>query len=425
MRFINLMLNKYSRSYRDSSTAYKTKYLGELDNMVTDESAGSMKVNRLALVLLTVIATVVGFAPAVLILGRPQLLLYFAVGAALVVGLSLRNFKSYATELPTIPEFLLGGLAAVLTPSTLGGFWLIAYGLIYGATKLVGSVAVWVGMQLHLNADFIAFYPTVVLATLIGAGLVIVEGENMASRLYPNTAGIKSAFYTLLTQGRRGLTISTVVALVILGAAFLFFVRTDAINPWFYLFLELYLLVVSGAAMLSSGETTRPREAADAVEDISQLFEVAGYQVERSPRTGSAAIDPLLLNLDVLAQKSGHNIFVNVKTASESTKPIDWRAGTGLTTATRALSKRLDLSAEDVDRLLVLVDMKPDKSLRTFGKKEKVKILSITSDDVKRILEEEINAEERQEAARKLLGVPADPNDVTPSSVSAGPGSRS
>lgn len=374
--------------------------------MVADESVKSGRVNRLALVLLTTVATVVGLAPAVLILGRPQLLLYFAAGAAVVAALSLRDFESYATELPSVPEFLLGGLAAVFTPSLLGALWLIAYGLIYAATKLVGSVAVWLGMQVHLNADLIAFYPTVILLAIpIGAVLASQEAEDIASQLYPGTAGIKSAFFELLTQGRRQLIPWTAVALLVLGVALAVFMATGSIGTWFYIFLQSYLFVVSFPLLLLGEETTLPSEATDAVEAIGKLFEATGYDVERFPRTGQADIDPLLISVDLFARKSGHNVFVDVQMATESTRSVDWRTASGLTTATWVLSEQMDLSPKDVDALLVLVDLQAEKSLDTLSKQEGMKVVPITSEDVRRVLEEEMSVEERQEAAWRLLGV--------------------
>jgi hypothetical protein len=397
--------------------------------MVADESIKSVRVNRLALILLTVIATIIGLAPIVLLLDRPHLLLYFAIGAAVLAALfsfTPEVSETSATDSPGFLEFLLGGLGAIFTPALLGTLWVVLYWVIYGVAKLVELLAVWAGWQVQPNADLIAFYPTVVLAALFGIGFVLISEQNMAGQLYPDTAGIKSAFYELLAQERRRLIGCTSAALLVLGVALAVFMAAGSTGKWFHVLLQLYLLVVSAPLSMLGTETTRPRETVDTVEDISQLFEAAGYQVERFPRTGSADVDPLLISLDLFAQRSGHNVVVDVRTASESTEPVDWKAGTGLTMATWALSKQRDLSPEDVDPLLVLVDdVKPDESLVTFSKKERVKILSVASEDVKRVLGEGIGAEERQEVARKLLGVPAGgPDDVTESPVSPGRGGR-
>ncbi len=411
MRFIKLMLNKCSKSYWGTSTAYKTKYLGELDNMVNDESVKNVRVNRPALVLLTWSSSIVGLAPAALFLGRPHLLLYIAAGstlsAILLVPLLLKSIKTSATYSPSFLEFLLGGLSAVYLPAAGGILSLVVYVVVYLVATLLEALIGRLGLQAQIVPGLVAYYPAAVLAVFLGIGSG-ARVDQLRRQLYPDVAGIKSAFYELVSQ--RQLVRYASVALLILSAVLVGSVATGSVGNWLYGFLQLYLFVVSAPLWLLEAETTRPREARDTVDDIGRLLRLAGYEVERFPTTGSADVDPLLIGLDLFAQRGEHRVVVDVRTTGESTEPVDWKAGAGLTMATWALSKHRDLSPEDVDRLLVLVDAKTDKSLGRFSKKEKVRIIRITSENVKRVLREGIGAEERQEAAGKLLGVPASPS---------------
>jgi len=389
-----------------------------MDNMATEKSVKDVRVNKLALILLTVIAAVIGLAPVALLLGRPRLLLYFAAGSAVIAVLTSFSLRTSATNSPSFLEFLLGGLGAIFPSALLGFLWIIVYGATFYATRLAELIVVWLGGHIHPNADLIAFYPTVVLASLLGIVFVTLSEANLADQIYLDETGVKTAFYDLFRQGRRRLMGCTTVALLFLGGALVLFWALGSIGTVFYILMELYLMAISGSLWAESAET-KPREAVDAIDGIGRLFKVAGYQVERSPRTGISDLDSLLASLDLLAQKTGHNVFVDVRTTSKPSEPIDWRAGAELAAAARTLSKHRNLAPGDVKRLLVLADTKkPDPSLRALGKKEQVRILRVTSDDIRRVLEE-TDAEKQQEVARRLLQVLAAPSASPDSGESA------
>jgi len=183
------------------------------------------------------------------------------------------------------------------------------------------------------------------------------------------------------------------------------------IGTVFYVIMQLYLMGISASLWMLRAET-KSAEAVDAIEGIGQLFEAADYQIERSPRMGKAGVDPLLMDVDLVARKGGHNLIVDVKTASDSAGPVDSTPATGLTMAAWVLSEQWGLSLDEVEPLMILVDVKADKSLNRFSKREKMKVVHVASEDIERILGEETSVAERKEVARRLLEVPVGVEDV-------------
>jgi hypothetical protein len=142
------------------------------------------------------------------------------------------------------------------------------------------------------------------------------------------------------------------------------------------------------------------------------LFSLAGYQVERFPRTGSADVDPLLTRLDLLAQKGEHTVFVGVEAETPSGEPVDWKTGTELTMASWSLSQARELSPERAERLLVLVDVKADKSLQRLQREGNVEVARLTSQQIEQVLSGDLIGPEREVAAWKLLKLPDESADV-------------
>lgn len=379
--------------------------------MSTNKSTERVRINRPALILLTVIATVVGLTPVAFLLDRPQLLLYLAVGAIIIAALYSSMLGASATNTPSFLEFLLGGLGAIFPPAQLGLLCLIVYGAIFYATRFVELVVVWFGGQIHPNADLIAFYPTIVLVSVFSIGFIALSEYNLARQLYLDETGIKTAFYDLLRQRRRRLTGYIIGALVVLGAILTLFLVLRNIGTIFYVIMQLYLMGISASLWMLRAET-KPPETVDAIEGIGQLFRAADYQVERSPRTGKAGIDPLLMDIDLVARKGERNLIVDVKTASDTAGSVDSTPATGLTMAAWVLSEQWGLSLDQVEPLMILVDVKADKSLNRFSKREKMKIVRVASKDIERVLGEETSIAELKEVARRLLEVPVGVEDV-------------
>jgi hypothetical protein len=374
--------------------------------MAADQPTRSIRVNRLALVLLTIIGVNVGLVPVVLFLGRPRLLLYVAAASVLGTVFAFLLLQSgrptpSATSSPRLLEFLLGGLSAVYLPAAGGFFSLVVYWLVYGGAWLVGLLLRWFGLEAQVIPDSIAYYPTAVLAVLLGLG----SGwgiEHLQQQLYPDVAGVRSAFYDLIFRGRRRLVGCTAGAVLFFGAALAFFLARGVSGRWPFMLLQGYLLIVSMSLYLVGETPARPSSATDAVES---MFRAAGYDITVSPRTGDGAIDPLLANVDLLAHREGRAFAVQVKTQS-----VDWTAASSLQTAGWTLDdvgEKLGLTAQKVEPLIVLVGAEPDESLRAFSEQEALRVERISSADLVMIRAERGNEDRLRGLARDYLGLSA------------------
>ncbi|MGZ5434536.1 MAG: patatin-like phospholipase family protein [Pyrinomonadaceae bacterium] len=130
----------------------------------------------------------------------------------------------------------------------------------------------------------------------------------------------------------------------------------------------------------------------DTVDAVSRLFEASGYEVARFPR--DTEINPFQLNLDLYAFKGNHRIFADVKMGPEA---VDWKAASGLKTAASVLtvqSEGDDTEQRDVEAMLILIDVKPDPSLSKFSRKEGVKVVELTTDTFKHIVDSRGNTQE-------------------------------
>ena len=140
----------------------------------------------------------------------------------------------------------------------------------------------------------------------------------------------------------------------------------------------------------------------DTVDAVSRLFEASGYEVARFPR--DTEINPFQLNLDLFATREGHRIFADVKTGPDA---VDWKDASGLQAAASLLSSleadRPESKRGVVDAMLILIDVEPDASLSEFSSREHVKVVSMSSERLKHIMDIRGNVSELQLEAVKLF----------------------
>jgi predicted acylesterase/phospholipase RssA len=108
---------------------------------------------------------------------------------------------------------------------------------------------------------------------------------------------------------------------------------------------------------------------ARAVEAVAMLFEHRGYETTRYPREQKT--NPLQLKLDLYARShksDGHRIFAVVRTRSEAADLDGWGAVSELDAAALMLSETGE-GVREVEGLLVLIDVQPDKKLKELVEK--------------------------------------------------------
>ena len=129
-----------------------------MDNLAQPADPGK-RTNLLLIAGMVSAAAVVGLFPAILMIDRPMLLVYFGAGA-LVLGLLYGLIEQRnSTAEPGFMEHVLAFIGSVFPFSMVASGWIALYwalrGLILGVNWLAGKV----GLGWDLDAELIAHYP--------------------------------------------------------------------------------------------------------------------------------------------------------------------------------------------------------------------------------------------------------------------------
>jgi hypothetical protein len=293
---------------------------------VPPETVERIHVNKIALVLSIAIASPLGFAPVALATGHPELIIGILVLSVMFSAFKIRSFKMSATVTPSGLEFMLGGIGAIFPAIAVGIAWLISYWLLFGIITLVEFVANWLGFGLLIDASFFAFWLSFIFLCLVCYVYITQGTDKLTQQLYPQTAGLKSAFYEMVISERKRKLLKRICVLSVVGGVVLAFaLNLGVLTTWWFdlcllLFLSGISLSLSEKRVLSSTIAISENEIAA----IGKLLEASGYQVLSAPRTGRSEIDPLLVRLDLFAQKNEDGFAINVFTSSsEPTYSLD------------------------------------------------------------------------------------------------------
>jgi hypothetical protein len=352
---------------------------------------------------LTALAGVVALAPIALFLERPRVLLYVAAASTLSALLyaAVYGIKSSSTHSPSLWELLLGGLSALYLPALMGISFLSISLLIYGLAWAMRQLFGWLGLEAQIDPGSVAQSAAAVLTVIAG----FVSGTNirrLRDQLYPDVAGFKSAFYDMVAHKQRQVLGCTVAPVVILGAVLIALALAASIGRWIYVCIEVYLVIIS-AWLWTAGEL--PIRSGSAIKAIARLFDAVGYEVTLSPRTGDETVDPLLVNVDLLAQGAERSLAVQVQTSGQKQEAIDWTLASTLQAAAWRLSsvnRAASRTPYKVEPLLVLVGIEPDESLASFSKEEEFNLLEMPGEALSEI-RLAVGLEERQELAHRYL----------------------
>ncbi|MFQ5528563.1 MAG: hypothetical protein ACE5GX_20195, partial [Thermoanaerobaculia bacterium] len=184
--------------------------------------------NRGAIGALVAAALAIGVLPYALFLEPWKFQLPLAVAipaAAALVGLgtslvALRARMSVYTETPNILEYGLAGWSSLAAGSFISlvgiGFYWFARGLVW----IVVWVAGWFDATLQPDWEFWGALVSVALVAWVLLVVTLELAPDLAGKLFPNTAGVRSAYYSLLVEHRRvsRAAVATAVALIALIA---------------------------------------------------------------------------------------------------------------------------------------------------------------------------------------------------------------
>ena len=370
------------------------------------------KTIRPAVVPLAAAAAFVGLVPVVLFIDRPRVLLYVAAASVLgaVLYALINGIKSSATNSPGPIEYLLGGMSAVYLAALGGIFAFLIYAALYGLAWLARFPAAWLGILAQVVPASVAGTVTAFVTVVTGFFCAGAEIGHLRDQLYPDVAGLESAFYDLIARKRKRLVGCVVVPVLVLGAALLGLVLGLDAGRWIYVLLQVYGVGIS--AWLWTAGTTFGQSSRE-VDAIKDLLEAAGFEVTVSPRVGQAAVDPLLVNVDLFAQSAQRALAVQVKTAERTSPAVDWIAASTLQAAARRLDSvnpEIGLTPHKIEPLMVLVGVEADESLRAFSEETGLALVELSKEDWDEI-RRAVRLEERQELARRYLGLAAAAGD--------------
>jgi hypothetical protein len=372
-----------------------------------------VKINKLIVVLLMLGANLVAFTPVVMITKHPIVLGVILAVVLVLSILSVRNYRSRATEAPSLAEFILAGFEAICIPAFVATLWMASYSVLFGLVKVVASLAHLLGWVLLLDAASIAYYPSLLFGVFLFVRMNVSRTRDVCVKLYPDTAGIRSQYYKFFTTEHSRLVGAIIGALLIIVGLTGLWVTTNWNRNVIIYCMQLGFLTLGGVFLSeTSAVSTEKKKRLSVVERVGKLLELAGYQVEISPRTQDAAIDPLLTNIDIFARREEHNLLLDIKSRLDAEKELDWRSTSTLIQSAYLLGSQRDIKPEQMDARLLLIDVNPDKSLLAISKQEKVPVLIIHETQIDAILEQH-DLDGQLQAIRELLNLRAESSSST------------
>ena len=366
-------------------------------------------VNKPAVVLLTAVAMAIGITPYTLFIGQPWLAIIVALIALLLSLITFRSFTSPATEQPRPLEFLLGGVSVLMMPTVVSLMGFISWWLLHGVIWLVGHMLAWLGAGIKLPTREVAFWGSMVCTAFFMLGTTHVSVKTLARNLYPQAAGLRSVFYSLITHGLRQLLTIMVAAITVLavlvGAAA---VRGEFDSSWFNLGL-MFLFIIVASPLQRLGKEKISQKAANVIKAVGKLFTARGYNVIPSPRTEDPNIDPLLVTVDFYVNCGKSAYAVDVLTTDEIAQDSEyleiWQAVSDVQAAALALTNYSHETGDEppltITPLVVVVGIGAHEFFRSCAEYAKVDLVTIEDVMVDEILR--ADGEELAEMAHQHL----------------------
>lgn len=376
--------------------------------MMDTTQSPQVRINQSAVALLTAVAFAIGLLPYVLFVELPWLIGIVAPIVFVLALVGLRSARTKATEEPAVTEMLLGTLGSVSLAATISFMGLVFWGTAWGGIRAVQ----WVHQRLSLPFDVTVsprfpLWVSLPFVSLLLVATAVQSAPTLAKQLYPDTAGLRSAFYSMakFQRGRALMYLLGMLATVLVTILLMMF-AVDVTRTWWFALALAYVVLGIGLPLQSMGRPgSEPWSAIDAMQSV---FAAAGYKVVRSPRTGREDIDPLLTNTPDLLVETSHQVFaVEVKARSRAGLG-DWAEVDELLSAAWAIKKFLRESDEpssiEVQPLLVLLGPEPAAMVRIYEHQENLRVLWI--EDVKQVwkVQRTKDEAERRDRALRLLG---------------------
>ncbi len=354
-------------------------------------SAPPVAVDRVSLAAVLAGAAAVGVFPYALfvgsgstaaILGRGWIAVpvLAALAAGAIATVRLRGFTSLATERPRFLEQLLGGWTSVAAGAAISLIGIVLYGLVRAVLRLARLIVEGLGGGFVPATAHWALWTSLAFVALMVVSSARGGAEELAGKLYPNTAGARSPFHTLLVERRllerALLALLVTIAVGILVAAVASYWRP----PWRALAVWLAIVFLYTAVSLDGlhrpqGESARRQRT---VRALAKLLVAAGYEAHTAPRTGRSDVDPLIANVDLLALSPRRALVIEIKDGGGGA-PVEWHEAARVRTAAWALEEvlREEQRSIEVIPVLVLFGRPRHASLEQYLKDEPLAVAEI------------------------------------------------
>ncbi len=333
---------------------------------------------RAILILISGLIAYLGVMPAALCLNRPRWSYLFSLIVMVISAIELRHYESVATENPSALDYIAAFLSNLLPGVSLGVLWLLLYWILYPVAFLVRGLLHLMGKTPNYTMDTFSLVISVTLALLVSIALPETILKPMSGFLYPNAAGVKPAFRRLpLDRRKRLLNASVLVLSVGMGLGLLTIMLPVRWLVVTYAIL-LFLVMIISASMWES-RLKKVLETEEAAAGIDLLFQSLGFQVIHRVATGDPEVNPLLVELDLVAWRASIAFAVKLKIPSSRTadkdedfKLVTWEVGPVLLAAASALKRTVLAEITQVVPMLILSDREAHESLKEFAQEERI-----------------------------------------------------
>ena len=329
-------------------------------------------------------ATFLGIMPVTTLLGRSMWAYVFWILALAVSGLYVKGYVKFSTDEPEAVDYLASFFSSLYPVIGLGVFWLVFYSFAFSVVFLIQLGLLALGIQLpSWLPDAIAFYVSLAPVILLSLGMPWFLLLTTRSYLYPDAAGVRTGFRRLSRKRQRRL-VWICLSILVLGLS-LGLLSVYLQGRWFQVSYGALLIVVLfvSASFWSSGvpaDRSRPRTPHWVWRRFSST---SNSRCARHLSVGDARVDPLLMELDLVAVNANVAIAVKLKvsTANRANHPEDtelsWEVGPVVLAAAAAARKVLPGEISFVVPLLVLVGLKPSEALAEFTREEQLVCLEL------------------------------------------------
>jgi hypothetical protein len=346
----------------------------------------------------------------------------YLVWSGLASWWATRRFVSRATTEPTLLEWIIAWWSAVgkgATVSMIGYLW---YGIVYGIVWCVVFAANAINWEISLEPSSGATVASWVFFGAFGLAVPILIADELASKLYPSIAGIRSPFFEFASKP------GLLMVVPIVGIVFFAALIWNGLDPkglWFTLLLAVFLVGTSAPLQEPAADRKDSAAGREVYNAVRRLFLAAGYRLIERPRTDDRELDPLIAAIDLVAVSDRRTYAVQIVFAAlDSEAGIDESNIFEVKAGARALHRAAQ-SSEESDRRVVpylfVVGGEINDSQRELSRELMVSVVHLPDSQLLRPAATVTELSSLRETALRALQVPlaGDPIPLESSEQSA------